>query len=83
MGEGAFYSRGGNSGESFLVRFHSRTARRTAGSGVGERLTETQLFVLQFAGFQNFSAVEAFHVLRVRIFRDQLRSFVQAGRIGC
>jgi hypothetical protein len=83
MGEGAFYSRSGNPGESFFARFHSRTARRTAGSGVGEGLAETGLLILQLARFQNLPAVQTFHVLRILILGDQSRSFVLAGRIGC
>jgi hypothetical protein len=70
LGEAAFYSRRRNPAQSFFARFHSRTA----GSGVREGLAET---------FQNFPTVQTLDVLRIRILRNQLRSFVLAGRLGC
>ena len=82
QGEAAFYSRKGSARARFFERCFA-AARRGAGSGVGERFAETRLVVFQFAGFEDFAAVQALHVLRVFIFGDELRSFVLAGGIGC
>ncbi len=37
--------------------------------------------VVQFAGFEDLTAVEAFNVLRIVVFGDQARSGVLAGGI--
>src|SRR5579864_1051742 len=52
-------------------------------SGVGEGLIEAGAFFLfHFARFQNFAAIETFHVLRVFVLGDQLGTRVRAGRLG-
>jgi hypothetical protein len=47
------------------------------GSGVGEGFAGAGI-IGDFAGLENFAAVEALDVLRVVIFGDQLRTFVLA-----
>ena len=49
--------------------------------GIGERLT-VSAGSLDFADFQNFSAVEAFDVVGVVVFGDYLGAFVFAGGLG-
>jgi hypothetical protein len=49
-------------------------------SGVGERFAGAQA-VIQFANFEDFSAIEALDILRVVIFSDELGAFVLASGI--
>jgi hypothetical protein len=52
------------------------------GSGVGQRFAES-IFVLKFAYFEDFTAVQALYILCIVILGDELSSPVLAGRIGC
>jgi hypothetical protein len=56
--------------------------KRKSESGVGERLAEAG-FVLEFAYFEDFAAIEAFDILRIVVFGDELSALVLAGRNGC
>ncbi len=46
---------------------------------VGERLVEAGGILGSFGGFQDRTALQAFDVLRVGVFGDELRSGVAAG----
>lgn len=67
-------------GEKFLGCEYEGTIE--PGSGVRQGFAEAGFF-LKFAHFEDFAAVEAFHILRVIILSDELSSLVLAGRIGC
>jgi hypothetical protein len=49
---------------------------------IGNGLAEAGIFFLQLIHFENLSAVEAFHVLGIVVFRDDLRSRVFTGGLG-
>jgi hypothetical protein len=51
--------------------------------GVVERLIEAGFIRAELAGFEDGAAIEALHILRIRVFGDQLRAKVFAiGGIG-
>src|ERR1700685_2452661 len=56
--------------------------RSSVGKGAVESCGVFLLDLFHFAGFENFAAVEAFHILRVVVLGDQLSTRVRAGRFG-
>lgn len=52
------------------------------GLRIGNGLAESGIFFRQLINFENFPAIEAFHVFGVVVFRDDLRAPVFAGEFG-
>jgi hypothetical protein len=83
---GAFYSESSRTGQFFFEALSclKRLSLRGGSDGcssVGERFVEAGA-VIQFAAFENFTAVETFYIFRSVILGDQPRALVLAARVG-